>query len=157
MEEIISYLMKLPLPIHIISICGKNKTLLNDVKKIKTNNKVSMHILGFVNDMEKLMAISDILVTKPGGLTITEALSRKVPLVIINPLPGQETKNTEFLLKNKVALKARNSRDVAKIVGDLGTNRQELNRLKNCINKIFKPDTSLKIADRIINWGNEGD
>jgi hypothetical protein len=64
------------------------------------------HVLGFVTNMHELMAVSDLLITKPGGLTASEALALGKPLFILNPIPGQEAANSDFLLEHAAAAKA---------------------------------------------------
>ena len=68
----------------------------------KRNNSVT--ILEFTDKVAQFMSISTLVITKPGGLTSTEALTSNLPMLIINPIPGQEEENAEFLEENKVAI-----------------------------------------------------
>ena len=69
-----------------------------------TNSGDRIKILGYTNKVPELMAISSYVITKPGGLTVTECLASKLPIVIINPIPGQEEENATFLVENDVAI-----------------------------------------------------
>ena len=91
---------------QIITIAGKNENLKNNFEKIaaKANRKNSVKVLGFTNQVAKLMQISNVVITKPGGLTTTECLVSNLPIIAINPIPGQETENAEFLEKNGCAI-----------------------------------------------------
>ena len=60
---------------------------------------VSFTLLGFTTEMDELMAAADLYVGKPGGLTTSEALSKGLPMVVINPIPGQEERNSDHLLE----------------------------------------------------------
>jgi len=70
------------------------------------------HILGFVAHMHELMAAADLVITKPGGLTTSEALAMGKPIFILNPIPGQEAANSDFLLEHGAAAKANRIEDL---------------------------------------------
>lgn len=152
MDEIVRYLAKLPLDMHLVVVCGVNKELYKGLEKLRPRIKVRMNLYGYINHIEELMSISDIIITKPGGLTITEALAKRLPMVILNPIPGQETKNAEFLIKNNAAVQALDARDVARRVGDLISNPVTLRQMKQSISNISRPQAAFDIARRIIQW-----
>ena len=68
----------------------------------------SAHVLGFTTEMDELMAAADLVMSKPGGLTTSEALASGTAMVIVNPIPGQESRNSDFLLENAAAIKVNN-------------------------------------------------
>ena len=76
------------------------------------------------------MSISDLVVTKPGGLTTTESLASGLPIVVINPIPGQEEENAEYLEKSKVAIWIRKGDNVEDILNDLFSNPQKMREMK---------------------------
>jgi len=92
------------LSVNILVVTGINKKLFSQLKKRKFKNRT--YIYGYIDYVDKLMTIADILVTKPGGVTTAEALAKKLPMIIVKPLPGQEQNNTNFLLKQGVIVKA---------------------------------------------------
>ena len=67
-----------------------------------------LHVFGFTTQMDELMAAADLVVSKPGGLTTSEALARGTPMAIVNPIPGQESRNSDYLLENGAAIKINN-------------------------------------------------
>lgn len=91
---------------QIIAIAGKNKKMQNNFEELVKENNVSefVKILPFTNKVPELMSISDLVITKPGGLTTTESLASGLPIIVINPIPGQETENAEFLEENNVGI-----------------------------------------------------
>ncbi len=93
---------------NIIVVCGNNQELYEEVLKLKKEKdlKNRIMVLGFVKNIDKIMKISDVIVTKPGGISITEAMVCNLPIVIREYLPGQEEKNTEFLLNNNLGIYA---------------------------------------------------
>lgn len=155
MDEIVKHLIKLPLDLRLIVVCGANKKLYKKLEKIQAKFKVQMHLYKYVNNIEELMSVADLIVTKPGGLTVAESLAKGLPMVIVNPIPGQEAKNTEFLVRNKAALKAEDAGDVARHVGDLISHPDALKEIKRLIANIARPDAAPKIAERIIYWGEK--
>lgn len=155
MDEIVKYLAKLPLDMHLIIVCGINKQLYKRLMKIRSRLKIHMILYKYVNNIEELMSISDLIVTKPGGLTVSESLAKGLPMVIVNPIPGQEAKNTEFLVRNKVAVKATDARDVARQAGDLVSSPAALRQMKHHISSIARPRAAFEIAERIINWNRK--
>lgn len=151
-DKIVQKLVKLPMPLHLIAICGANRTLYKQLKKLQSKLKVPMHVFGYVANIEELMSIAQIIVTKPGGLTITECLCKNLPIVVVNPIPGQETKNAEFLMCNKVAEQARDVQDVAKKVSTLLSQPATREQLQQRTRNLIKKDASFDIAKRIIYW-----
>lgn len=88
--------------IQIFALAGKNKDLLHKLKNIQQNYP-NLTPLGFTQEVHELMAISDLIVTKPGGLSTSECLSMKKPMLLINPIPGQEEHNVIYLEQLGVA------------------------------------------------------
>ncbi len=104
--------------VQALVICGNNKKLFDDLSRIK---KEFLHVYGHVNNMDELMSVSDCMVTKPGGLSISEALVKNLPVIFFSAIPGQETNNVRILASHGVGLKADG---VSAIV-------QDVDRLKN--------------------------
>ena len=91
---------------QIIAISGKNEKMKLAFDKVvsKHKRKNSILVFEYTSQVPEFMSISDLVVTKPGGLTTTESLASHLPMVIINPIPGQEEKNAKFLVKNGIAV-----------------------------------------------------
>ena len=83
-------------------VCGNNEKSKNSIEEISWNKKVTA--LGFTNNVHEYMDASDLIITKPGGLTTSEARAKKLPLILMNPIPGQEERNQEFLVNAGVAM-----------------------------------------------------
>lgn len=105
-EKTVKILLYNIFDIQIVVITGKNEKLYKRLTKLSAEYS-QIKIFGFANNMVEIMTAADIIVTKPGGLTTAEVLSRGIPMVIVDPIPGQEDRNTEFLLNWGVAVKAR--------------------------------------------------
>ena len=112
-------------PIQILILCGRNEKLKKRLEIYKENSKHDIILLGFTEDVNELMMISDLLITKPGGVTVTEAISMELPLLIHYSLPGQEEENETYLMQSGVAMKAENDEDLAiKIQGIINNPRK---------------------------------
>ena len=101
MKSVIRKLDKLPQPFDIVAVTGKNEELKDRLSRKGRKLRHHTTIFGFVDNVHELMEIAEIVVTKPGGITTAEALVKQLPMIIINPIPGQEAKNTEFLLSQE--------------------------------------------------------
>lgn len=135
--------------INVIVVAGKNVELRKKLDSMVEHNK-NIKIFGFVNNVEELMAVSDVIVSKPGGLTVAESLSMGVPLIISEPIPGQEEGNARFLLKNKVALDGGNSTKITEVLERLIKEKDLLKKLRaNCVN-LAKPLASIVIAKEVL-------
>lgn len=147
-KQMIKRLDKLNFDAHILVVAGINKKLVNFLNKIKTKHLI--HSYGYIEYIDKLMTISDILVTKPGGVTTAEALAKNLPMLIVNPLPGQEQNNTNFLLKIGVVEKADSVNDAVDKLNMLLSNNASLEELKKRITTISMPSSSIKIAELVL-------
>ena len=108
--EILVELDKVPQPLQTVVVTGHNEELR---RKLATQTrKHPTHVLGFSTNMHELMAVADLIITKPGGLTTSEALALGKPLFILNPIPGQEAANSDFLLERGAAAKVNRVEDL---------------------------------------------
>ncbi len=114
---------------QIIAISGKNEKMQAKFEELVGNNP-DVQVYGYTNEVPELMSISDLVVTKPGGLTITEALASGLPIVVINPIPGQEVENAEFLERKGVAVWIRKTEDPYEAVKELLDNPEQIKHMK---------------------------
>ena len=97
---VLKELLKNPNKLRITVVCGKNMNLKNSLTKYCNDNifqNKKLHILGFTKDISYLMDYCDVIISKPGGLTVTESIVKNIPLIIPFAIPGQENENTDFL------------------------------------------------------------
>ena len=97
------------------------------------------------------MNISDLVVTKPGGLTTTESLASQLPMVIINPIPGQEEENAEFLVENGIAIWIKKNDNVVEVLDQLFNDEQKLESMKENTQKLARLNSTKDICDILIN------
>lgn len=84
-------------PVQIIIVCGRDEKLYRSLDNVVRKAKNTIKRYGFVNNVEEFMSAADVIITKAGGLTVSEALTRRLPLLIYRPIPGQEEENAAFL------------------------------------------------------------
>lgn len=109
--QILRELNQLASQVQIIVVCGRNEALRRELAVL--DRKHPTHVLGFVANMHELMAAAELVITKPGGLTSSEALALGRPLFLLNPIPGQEAANSDFLLEHGAAAKANRVEDLS--------------------------------------------
>lgn len=108
--EILGELDKVNQSFQTVVVTGRNEELRRDLAA--RDRKHPTHVLGFASNMHELMAVSDLIISKPGGLTSSEALAIGRPLFIVNPIPGQEAANSDFLLERGAAAKVNRVEDL---------------------------------------------
>lgn len=133
-----------PLDLQVVIATGTNKRVYKWLKSRRFRKKFM--ILPFADNVNELMRVATVIITKPGGITTAEALAAGVPMLILHPLPGQEAMNTRFLLKEGVAIKAENPEDAIVVLEELLYNKGKLNMMSRKALALSKPDSAMNIA-----------
>jgi processive 1,2-diacylglycerol beta-glucosyltransferase len=123
--------------IQLLVVCARNKSLYQRMAK---KNYPNVKVFGFVENIEEMMAVSDIIITKPGGLTIAEVLAMGLVPVFISPIPGQETKNMEVLQRCGIGDTAGSLSSLEKIILDYKNHPDKLSQKKGTVS-LFKKGT----------------
>src|SRR6202022_1192942 len=103
-------------------------------------------VLGFTDQIDELMAAADLVVSKPGGLTTSEVLARGAAMVVINPIPGQESRNSDFLLENGAAIKINNGGTMTYKLSQLLEDPKRLATLKASARRLARPRAAFDVA-----------
>lgn len=150
--EIFETLVKNFNDIQMIAIAGKNdKMKLKFEKIVEENSKQDyVKILEYTNKVPELMAISDLVVSKPGGLTTSESLASNLPMIIINPIPGQEEENAEFLEEKGIGIWIRKSDSAYEIFKDLFSSPEKLEKMKKNTKILAKKHSTEDICKIIL-------
>lgn len=149
-KDLIKVLNKSSASFQIIAVSGGNKKLYRYLRKITPRLNKKSVALGYADNVDELMAVSSLIVTKPGGITISEALTKGLPLLIVKPIPGHEQMNTEHLLKNKMAIRADSLQDAEIFIKELLSKPHALKNIQERARKFSKPDSALNIARTIL-------
>ena len=105
LQSVFSSLLKLHRDIQIIAVAGCNKKLQNQLESLAQGSLKNVRVLGYTDKISELMDVADLLITKPGGITVSEALIKKLPFLIMTPIPGQEERNARFLMASGAAFR----------------------------------------------------
>ena len=135
--------------IQIIAISGKNSKMKSAFEEVVDSNDANstVKIIEFSNEVPKLMAIANLVVTKPGGLTTSESLASHLPMVVINPIPGQEEENAEFLESKNIAVWIKKSDNSKEIIKNLLNNKEKINIMKENTKILARPNSTRDICD----------
>lgn len=151
--EILAALDQINRPFQTVVVAGKNEELRRELAA--QDRKHPTDVLGFVTNMHELMAISDLLITKPGGLTTSEAMSMGKPLFILNPIPGQEAANSDFLLERGAAGKA-NSVDDLPFRLDQLLGSKKLAEMSKAAKSLGRPDAAEAVCRAVLDFAAAG-
>jgi processive 1,2-diacylglycerol beta-glucosyltransferase len=133
---------------QVVAISGKNpkmkKKFLDLVENTGSADRIK--ILEYTDKVPELMSISSMVVTKAGGLTITESLTSHLPIIIINPIPGQEEENAQVLLDNEVAIWIKKGDNIARALKNLYRNKEKVESMRENTYKLAKPNSTEDIC-----------
>ncbi|MBK8575052.1 MAG: hypothetical protein IPN90_05010 [Elusimicrobia bacterium] len=129
LEDAVHALRRIPLGAQLLVVCGNNRSLLRKMNRHFSSDR-HVPVLGLTRSVHRLMDASDLLISKPGGLTTSEALAKGLPMVMIEPIPGQEERNAQFLLRHGAAERADTLDELVRVVERLLTDRGRLDRLR---------------------------
>ena len=137
---------------QIVAISGKNKKMNQGFSQLvdSSHSQDRVRILDYTNQVPELMSIATIVVTKPGGLTTSESLASDLPILVINPIPGQEEENAEFLEAHNVAVWLKKDDDPNKVIQDLFNNPEKLNEMKQNAKLLAKRNSTQDICKIIM-------
>jgi processive 1,2-diacylglycerol beta-glucosyltransferase len=124
---------------QVIAVCARNQELFQRLTK---KNYPHLKIFGFVDNIQELMAVSDVIITKPGGLTTSEVLAMELPPLFICAIPGQETVNAQYLYSEGISRPAAGTRAIKDIVVDYKNNPQKILAIKEKIRRIKRPSAA---------------
>jgi len=119
LQKILRLVSQVNAPFQAIIVTGRNKKLWLKVKRMERNLTFTTKLLSYTETMDSLMDASDLIITKPGGLTSAEALAKGLPLIIVKPIPGQEERNGRYLIDQGAALSVDHLKDLPEIIEEL--------------------------------------
>jgi len=154
MDALIASLLHLQHSAQIIAICGRNEELKKRLSKlaasINPDARVIVKPVGYTKEMDELMAASDLVLGKPGGLTTSEALAKGLVFVIVNPIPGQEERNSDHLLEGAAAIRCNNLPTLAYKLDRLLANPERFAAMRKNALSMARPNAAHDIVQKII-------
>lgn len=146
-------LIRLFSKLQVVAISGRNQKMNEKFHKLveATESQNRIKIIEFTDKVPELMSISKFVITKPGGLTITEALTSHLPILIINPIPGQEEENANFIEKNGAGIWIKKNDNIARHLKSLYRNPELLINMKKSAENLAKPNSTENICKTLLN------
>ena len=148
-------LARTQVPVTPVVIVGKNPALERRVREAAARDGRDVRVLGFVDDVHDWMHASDVLVTKPGGLTTSEALAAGTPMVLLRPLPGQEERNARYLISRGAAIRGGRGGDLVRAVERVLVDETMARRLRSGAAALARPHAAERLATRIVDLAAE--
>jgi len=145
-EGIVKEVGKVSEKVQIAVICGHNEELVSRIEALKSSLSCDIKTLGFVDNVYEYMDIADVLISKSGGITVSESLAKELPMIVISPIIGQETRNCEFLVKHHAAFRISRVEELKAIVEDLVSHPDNAKSMKDSIRGIKKPMACFDVA-----------
>jgi processive 1,2-diacylglycerol beta-glucosyltransferase len=153
-EDLFTCLSELQHEAQIVFLCGRNEELKKKLErrsaKRAADSKASIISVGYTTLMDEYMSASDILLGKPGGLTTSEALSKGLVFVIVNPIPGQEERNSDHLLEEGVAIRCNNLPVLAYKVDQLLENPERFQRMQANARRLARPHAARDVVNKLL-------
>ncbi|MDD3905599.1 MAG: glycosyltransferase [Candidatus Omnitrophica bacterium] len=137
-------------PLQIVTVCGHNKELVGKLEALKATMKANIKVCGYVNNVYEYMGIADLLISKSGGITVSESLARELPIIVISPIMGQETRNSGYIIKHGAAVKIAKASELKEVVEYLIAHPDRVAAMKEAIRGIKKPAACFDIAKAAI-------
>ena len=153
MSELVSRIASIDVErdFQIIAVAGRNVETKAALDRLAEKSARRILVTGFVDYVSLLMDAADCIITKPGGLTTSESLAKNLPMIIVNPIPGQEERNTEFLLNNGCAMASTKTAPIEECIYQLLMSDVRLEAMKTCIAGVAKPHATEDLTKFLIN------
>jgi processive 1,2-diacylglycerol beta-glucosyltransferase len=135
-------------PLQCLVTTGVNHELFRSLQKRYGKDR-RVRVFGYTDQVNTLMDASDLLITKPGGLTSAEALAKGLPMIITNPIPGQEERNARFLMKVGAAEEAEDPEEIARMAQTLLHHPTRLKRMAEKTQEVARPYAAMEVARHI--------
>lgn len=153
-DALVASLLHLQHRAQVVAICGRNeelkKRLIRMAARAKSDATVVVKPFGYTKEMDELMAASDLVLGKPGGLTTSEALAKGLVFVIVNPIPGQEERNSDHLLERAVGIRCNNLPVLSYKLDKLLADPQRFASMQENSRTMGRPNAATEIVKQLL-------
>jgi len=150
MEHMLLALNKCRADIQVIAVCGHNKAVYKDIEILRKKLNYPVILFAFTDKVAELMSISDIMITKAGGISVTEALDMRLPMILFGSIPGQEDWNERMLISSGSAKRARKIKDIPVIADEMLLSPGVYGSFKSAVQKVRRPDAAERIVEIVL-------
>ncbi len=149
--EIAAHLLERHPQLQIVALAGNNAAVLAALQQLAARFEGRLIPTGYSRCIERLMVASDVVITKPGGLTSSECLIMQLPMLLIDPIPGQEERNSDFLMERGVALKANDIAGLAYKLRQLLAHPDRLAGMREAMRACARPEAARDVLHTVLN------
>ncbi len=149
-DEVAKALNELDTKVQLVCITGKNTAKKKALEELKKSLKIPVKVLGYVNNVSDWMDASDMIISKPGGLTTSEIFAKKIPMIILDPTPGLEEMLVDSIVATGGACNVKGPKEAAKLVEKWIKKPQEKGKVLKSLEKVGKPKSAYTVADDIV-------
>lgn len=146
LDQMAMQLEQCRMPLQVLAVAGHDRTLHDKLRRLRRKIALELLPFGWTNRVPELMAAADVLITKPGGLTVSEALASGLPMILTHPIPGPEERNIPYLVRHRVAIHARQIEEIPSLVSQLLSRPDQRNRMALRARELSRPEAAHGIA-----------
>jgi processive 1,2-diacylglycerol beta-glucosyltransferase len=154
--KLFAQVLGLEQPVQVVAVTGRNAAAKAELSAMVVPPRHRATVLGYTDQMHELMAVADLVMSKPGGLTTSEALASGAAMLIVNPIPGQEARNSDYLLEQGAAVKVNNLATLAVKLATVLGDRERLASLKANARRIARPRATYDVATAALTLADVG-
>ena len=145
LDEMAQRVLRLPGDLQIVALAGHNAGLLKRLQALAKLHPKKLFPIGFTTTVERVMTCADLVVTKPGGLSVSECLAKQRPMLLVSPIPGQEERNADYLLESGAAIKAVDAATLEFKLGRLLADRPRLTLMSAAAKRVARPRAAAEV------------
>lgn len=146
LDVLAARLLRLPDDLQLVALAGRNEELSGRLQRLAKAHAGKLFPLGFTTTVERVMTASDLVVTKPGGLSVSECLAKGRPMLLVSPIPGQEERNADYLMEAGAAIKAVDAATLEFKLARLLADRSRLRTMGDAARALARPNAAADVV-----------
>jgi processive 1,2-diacylglycerol beta-glucosyltransferase len=150
MMKLLEGIYQTDMELNFLFVAGRNKTLLKKLESFSSNSRITLKKYAYIDNIEEMMAIADLMLTKPGGLIVSESLAVGVPLLMFNPIPYQETYNAAYITAKGAGVSATSIGNAIQLIKKYYASPGHLETMRQNAHNIARPEAAEIIVNTVL-------
>ena len=150
MMKLLEGIYQTDMELNFLFVAGRNKTLLKKLESFSSNSRITLKKYAYIDNIEEMMAIADLMLTRPGGLIVSESLAVGVPLLMFNPIPYQETYNAAYITAKGAGVSATSIENAIQLIKKYYASPGHLEKMRQNAHNIAKPEAAEIIVNTVL-------
>jgi processive 1,2-diacylglycerol beta-glucosyltransferase len=146
LDAIVGSLELCRFPLQVLAVAGHDGILKQALEHLRRKVALNLHVFGWTDTIPELMGVADVLITKPGGLTVAEALSAGLPMILTHPIPGPEERHVRYLVQLGAAVQAKTLEEIPQLVTQMLSHPENLAEMSRRQRDMSRPDAAHAVA-----------